>query len=219
MGRNATVAHAVVTGTPARTRQVLEHVEQHYSEQYIRKMFMDYTRRILDMALDVAEFADERAQHRESESNRDRLGALQRTATYAAYRSSYRARRATMAIRKIDVERQLNKLCIRSSLTAQETYTIYKDFISAVTTEAQIAEFLSYLPGLQTDRDSGILFPIAVPLLHPSTNVRRAAAHLLQRLMKTPVRVRSAAVVRAPAAARLTRATVGRRWGATPSKH
>ncbi|XP_004349898.1 hypothetical protein CAOG_01378 [Capsaspora owczarzaki ATCC 30864] len=158
---------------------VLAKIEGHVAEESIRQLFTDYTQRIMDLALNDAEFPDEIAKKKELEINHARGEQWKKTAFFQQYAQERHERRSRRTITAIDTERHIQKLRVRKALSAQEIYSIFKDFNTCITTDVQILELLTYLP-----ENQGGLYPIAVSLVHPSENVRRATAELFHRISR-----------------------------------
>eukprot|EP00164_Ancoracysta_twista_P004242 GFYU01005716.1.p1 GENE.GFYU01005716.1~~GFYU01005716.1.p1 ORF type:complete len:710 (-),score=142.81 GFYU01005716.1:76-2205(-) len=157
--------------------EVMNGIQAHYGEFWVRSLFRDSTQQVIDMTFNEEEFVDEASRHQLYEINRDRIAAWQKTLSYDKYKLYRKHKLETRSIRAIDVSKYIRKLKVRRNLPDNEMYEIYADFVTHVKTEAELMEFLSYLPESQ-----GGLYPVAVSLFHPLEVVRLCTVTLLRRL-------------------------------------
>eukprot|EP01112_Ceratiomyxa_fruticulosa_P006401 TRINITY_DN171_c0_g1_i4.p1 TRINITY_DN171_c0_g1~~TRINITY_DN171_c0_g1_i4.p1 ORF type:complete len:741 (+),score=159.44 TRINITY_DN171_c0_g1_i4:381-2603(+) len=158
-------------------QEVTSTINAHYGEDKVRSLFQDYTQHLADMTMDEEEWSDDLARTNELEANRLRLDAWRRTFSYSTYVEDRIERLKSSFIRDPLIPRYIRKLRKNSVLPEEEVLEIYKSFISGISTEEQLTEFLSFLP-----EANGGLYPVAVSLFHCSQAVRRLTVELFSRL-------------------------------------
>eukprot|EP01027_Heterolobosea_sp_BB2_P017149 GEZU01024324.1.p1 GENE.GEZU01024324.1~~GEZU01024324.1.p1 ORF type:complete len:315 (-),score=82.21 GEZU01024324.1:325-1269(-) len=156
---------------------VTKGVGSSYSEDIIRSHFQAYTRDLVQLNFDDAEFADEESKALALDANATRLAHWKSTRSYALFKEDRSREIANRATKNFNVERHLRRLQVCKNLDEDEILGIFQDFIRHVRSEDQLLEFLSFLPEAQ-----GGLYPLAVVLFHPSEAVRLAAVALFRRL-------------------------------------
>eukprot|EP00455_Lapot_gusevi_P001772 TRINITY_DN10680_c0_g1_i3.p1 TRINITY_DN10680_c0_g1~~TRINITY_DN10680_c0_g1_i3.p1 ORF type:complete len:458 (-),score=111.90 TRINITY_DN10680_c0_g1_i3:124-1497(-) len=163
--------------------EVMSGIDMHYSEEWVRCMFRDYTQHLIWMCCAEEEFVDDAAMVAQMESNASRLSACSRTRAFAAFsvehqnqvRNSPFGPAAHALLRK-----QARTLQVRR-VTDEEISVTIRNFLDHIHTAPQIREFLTFFPDSQRG-----LMPIAMSILHADLSIRLATCRLLHLIQQHP---------------------------------
>ncbi|KAI8809795.1 docking domain of Afi1 for Arf3 in vesicle trafficking-domain-containing protein [Cladochytrium replicatum] len=180
----------------------------HVAEVYIRQKFYDYVHRVVEVAGSLEQelfgqtsigltandfggsqiavdigigtfFPDSNSRKREISFLRNRIEGWRATRSYVYLQKDFQSLVRRRAFRTTDVRHAISRLRFGQYITDSNTLKIYLGLqdVLAAGSDLQISEFLTYVP-----QASGGLFPIAMGLLHPRWEVRRAACRIMARL-------------------------------------